>query len=117
MHAQRTHERTNASHTSHTHTQHTHAHTRARTRTHAARARAHKYTRTHAAAIVFSASGPVHLAGKLARFDPENSGLERHSYDAELPAYIDVAHHLPADARALIITDCLSGASRTAFRP
>ena len=60
------------------------------------------------AAIVFSREGPVHLAGKLERF---NGDLERHSYDAELVAFLDVAHHLPPRARAILITDCLSAAS------
>ena len=60
------------------------------------------------AAIISSADGHAHIAGKLERFHDD---LERHSYDAEVIAFIDVAHHLPQHARAIVITDCLSGAS------
>ena len=62
------------------------------------------------AAVVFSDAGATRLVAKLERW---SNGLERHSYDAECAAYLDVASKLPDGARALYITDCLSGGGRS----
>ena len=53
-------------------------------------------------------------AAKLERFA---SGLERHSYDTEVAAYLDVCARLPDHTRALCVTDCLSGASADVRTP
>ena len=64
------------------------------------------------ACLVFDAAGGRVFGGHMAvRAD----GMERHSYETELQAFIDGLASLPQGSAVAVVTDCLSGAMAAAI--